>query len=395
MKTSQILRLVLPVLAMLFATMTPAAYLESDSGETVVRPAPQPPPEPPPRVFPPPVIVPAPERDNPLVSLVRRVEIGGPTSYRGLTIYPLLIPGRGTATDALTLDEALARRDLMIREKGEGQVAFVQVRNEARQPVFLMTGELLLGGRQNRVIRDDTLLPARSEFLDVPVYCGEQDRWQGPEPVFKSGSTMSAPALREMAAGAASQDRIWGEIDGQLQRAEVKSATRSYQALYDDKAIRERLDDCVGRFRRIWNRQTIGLVVTCGDRILGGDLFADPELCSRLWEKIVRSYAGDVVIMPQYREWDDHSGLRKGAPVVGRDDVQRFLDRIRTADYDARNSAGLGRLYSIRGGVTGNVLINTGEVVHAAVFTGTRELFVPQPTPMPGPRPLLRRDIAP
>ena len=366
---------VAPLLALVLANVASAAYLETDSVETVPRQ------DQPPRILPPQPVVPPPfhNRNNALVDLVRRVDIGNSYSYRGLTVYPLLARNRETATDILTLDEALYRGELSIREKGDGQVPFVQVRNEGHHPVLLMTGEILVGGRQNRVIRDDVLLSTRSEFIDIPVYCGEQDRWKGDGITFKSGSTMIAPGMREMSATAAPQDHIWREIDGKLRQAEVKSDTRSYQAYFDDNGVKRRLDDCVRQFRGCRTRQTLGLVAVYGNRILGCDLFADPAICARLWDKILRSYGGDVIIQPRYRDWDERGRQEKWAPGIGSEDVQRLLDRTRAADFDERSTVGIGRLYRISGGVTGNVLINAGEVVHAAIFTGGREVILPQP----------------
>lgn len=355
--------------SLLLAVSAGAAYLEP--GDTA-QGRPEPRLEPPVRILPPPVVVPPPPRrdtENALTELVRRVEVGTPYSYRGLTVYPLNLRSRERLPDMYTLDEALSRRDLTIREKGDGQVPYVWVRNEARRPVFMMTGEILLGGKQNRVVRDDVLLPARSEFVDVPVYCGEQHRWEGGDLAFKASPSMSAPALREMAAKGASQDSIWKDIDGRLEQAEVRSGTRSYQAIYDDKEIRGRLDECVRKFRPCCTRVTVGCVVVCGDRILGADLFSQPDLFSRLWDKIVRSYASDYVVQPQYRGWDDARD-RHWVPGVNRNDVTRFLERVRSAELNARATPGLGRLFGISGTVSGNVLLYEGDVVHAAIFPG-------------------------
>ncbi len=363
---------VLTTFAMAIAAQ--AAYLESNPGDAVTHP------EPAPRILP----APLPGRDNPLVALATRLEIGEAYSYRGLTVYPLVLRTHGSGPDIMTLDEALAHHDLNIREKEVGQVSFVQVGNEGRRPVLLMAGEILIGGRQNRVVRDDVLLPSRSAFIDVAVYCGEQDRWQAADTTFKSGNTMTAPGIREMAAVAASQDSIWREIDGKLRQAEVKSETRSYQAYFEDKEIKNRLEECVRQFRACRTSRTAGLIVVGGDRILGGDIFADPGLCSRLWDKIVRSYGSDIVIQPLFRERDD--GAKRGgpSPAIGREEVQRLLDRIRTASLDLRDTPGLGRLYRIRGGLNGNALILSGEVVHAAVFTKGRDLPHPvRPQLMP------------
>ena len=348
-----------------------AAYLESgqEGRGDAVRPRPPPPP--------PHFVPPEPGPGAALRALARRVEVGAPHSYRGLTVYPLLPRERAPRRDLLTLDEALSRGQLVIREKDEGRVGEVRVRNDARRPVFLMTGEIILGGRQNRILRDDVLLPAESGFIDVGVYCGEQDRWQGKHARFDSGGNLSAPGLRQMAAEAATQDRIWGEIDGQLSRAKVAAPTRSYQQVYEDGDVRRELDRCVAEFRRFARPETVGCIVASRGGILGCDLFADADLFARLWPKICRSYAMDVVL-----PWHSKPEPRP-APYADRaqrirppdaPDVRDFLDRVLTAGFSARDTPGRERLARISGDVSGNVLEDNGQVVHAAVFPGYEAL---------------------
>ena len=338
------------------ALMSHAAYLESDADERV-QPAE---PEPPVRILPPPA------REVPLQALVRRVEVGSPHTYRGLTVYPLHLAESTRHAGVLTLDEALGRSQLSISEKGSASVPQVRVRNNGHQGVLLMAGELLLGGKQNRIIRDDTLLPPRSEFIDVAVYCGEQDRWSDGPVEFKSGGGLAAPNVRGMAAESATQDRIWREIDGHLRRAEVDAPTRSYQKLYEDRGVRRRLDECVVELRRLYRPRTVGLVAVSHGRIVGADLFSDPSLCSRLWDKICRSYAVDVIA--PYRPGIEHDRhLHWGG---GQADVRRFLDRVLSARFDRRGTSGAGRLWAISGSVTGSALDQHDAVVHGSLFRG-------------------------
>ncbi len=43
--------------------------------------------------------------------------------------------------------------------------------------MVLLAGEILLGGKQNRVMTEDILLPPLSAPVDLQVYCVEQGRW--------------------------------------------------------------------------------------------------------------------------------------------------------------------------------------------------------------------------
>lgn len=348
----------LPLLAMtgLAASVlaASAAYLESDGG-TDSRPV-----DPrPPRVIPP-----LPRHAPALRGLVRQVVVGAPVTRTGLTVFPLQLGSR-PGSGFLTLDEALRRDELAIREKGNGEVPWLLLRNDSQHPVFLLGGEIIVGGKQNRIVREDVLLPARSGWIEVSVYCGEQNRWRGPESGFKSKGTLSSPSLRSMAAGAATQDRVWQEIDGQLGRAKVESSTRSYQRLYETESVSRRLDACVAEFRRFPDRRTVGCVVLSGRRILGCDLFSDSDLFARLWPKIIRSYATDVIfpMRPEPRLHD-----RRIAPVPSARMVRQFLDGVLSARFSDRRTPGLGRAWRVTGPVTGEDLEHNGEVVHAGLF---------------------------
>ena len=341
------------VLLAAFAFTSWGAYLESDTekkhpgGETA----------PPPRT-----IIPR-RPDSPLLPLIMHIRVGDPISRYGLTFFPLLLR-RGVAdSEVLTLDEALERDVLMVRESGTAAVPRVRVRNDARLPVFLMAGEIIVGGKQNRIIRDDVLLPARSDFVDVPVYCGEQDRWTDGDKAFKSGG-LTAPSLRKMAADAASQERVWREIEGHLGGAEVKSSTRNYQEIYEDESTRRRLDECVAAFRGFCRADTVGCVAVSRGHVLGCDVFSDRDLLAKLWDKICRSYAAEAVIPygPAEIREEEHR------PARGGDAVRRFLDSIVHARFRDRPTPGIGRCRTIGGPVSGHVLEYRETVLHAGVF---------------------------
>lgn len=337
----------------LFALVSRAAYLESDVDDAGARIEP----EPPRRIIPP-----RPHPDSPLIPLVRRVRVGTPTSRYGLTFFPLVLDRGVSNSEVLTLDEAIDRDSLRITETGPGQVPRVRVRNDARQPVFMMAGEIIVGGKQNRIIRDDVLLPAESGFVEVPVYCGEQDRWTEDKTGFKSGG-LTAPSLRKMAAGSASQGQIWREIEGQLDRAEVRSSTRNYQQIYDDESTQRRLDECVSGLRRFCRRDTVGCVAVSRGRILGADLFSDRDLFERLWEKICRSYAAEGVI--PYR---GEKGGRRHVAIPDAAVIRRFLDAVLSARFSESQSPGIGRHQRLTGSASGHVLEFRGSVLHAGIF---------------------------
>jgi len=339
------------------ATYALAAYLETGAESVRV------PPPPPPREM-----RPAPEPGEALRVLVRNLDVGRPRSHGQLRVCPLILRGGRGGRRVLTMDEAAARGELAIREKDEGRVPEVLARNDAREPVFLMSGEIIVGGRQNRIVRDDVLLPPRSDFITIEVYCGEQRRWHGPETGFKSGGTLSAPSLRRMAAAAESQDRIWLEIDGQLSRSGVPAPTRNYQRIYEDSSARGELDRCAEALRGVGGGDAVGCLIYTGRGAASCELFSDPGLFARLWPKICRSYAMDL-LGPDPRDRRDPRWHEESVP--GWRDPRRFLENALATRFAARYTPGMGRLLQASGGpLSGSALEDGGDLIHASLFDG-------------------------
>jgi hypothetical protein len=326
----------------------------------------------------PPVVSPPPPRPvhHPLQRLVRSVRPGPPTRYRNLTIFPLVAHDRG-GHGTRTLDDALSHGLITIKERDQASVGELLVRNDSSDAVFLMAGEIITGGKQNRIIRQDVLLAPQSGFVAVPVYCGEKDRWDVPRATFKSGGSLAEPALRKLAASSESQASIWGSIDRRMAESKVKSSTRDYQQLYENTHTRRELDECVARFRHLCGRRTVGLVAVSGNRIIGCDLFSEAPLLAQLWDKLCRSYAVDTLGGGAIRE-DRH-----GHGGVTSRDISRFLEGVFTADFKRQGTPGAGEATRIRGIIHGNALTWRGKVVHAALFPGGMvlrdEVNVPQP----------------
>ena len=349
-----------------------AAYLESDAGgmpsyrEHIAAPPPPP------------------DGDAPLAQVLRRVRVGPPAWYRGTALFPLVDPRAGSGNPRpLTLDEAVRQDALDLAEEPEGRISTLRVRNRADLFVFLMTGEYLSGGKQNRIVREDVLLPPRSGFISVPVYCGEQQRWSDTPVGFSSGGILAGKELRSLSARASPQGEVWGEIDRMMNAAGVQSPTRSYEALHHDRRVRGQLDDAARSWRPVRHPETVGVVAVMGHRVLGMDVFADPQLLERLWDKICRSYAVEPVLRPIDRE----DRVPQTAPYQA---VELFLDDVRAARCVPAGTPGEGRrLEIVSSRVDGAALVWGGEVLHAAAFPDRAPppLPPPLPPPYPGPRP--------
>jgi hypothetical protein len=314
------------------------------------------------------------------------VEVGEPLSYRTVTVFPLTLRG-GENANVATLDQALAQKWLTIQEKETPSVPSLQIRNTGQRPVFLMTGEILLGGKQNRIVKEDVLLPAESGLVDVPVYCGEQHRWEDGKQAFRAAGSMAGGAVRGLAVRAAPQIEVWESIDAQLGAAKVEAPTRSYQAIYDDREATRVSSEAVERLRPRPLRETVGLVVFSRGGVVSADLFSDPELLAQLWNKIVQSHAVDefIVRRPSEEKWEPPS----------RERVRAFLAQAAAAEMVSQSTPGSGEGLRVSGRVEGRALLWRSSVLHAALFPAGIPVIYPTPVPRPRPGPIPRPPIMP
>jgi hypothetical protein len=131
------------------------------------------------------------------------MRISGPHVHANLAIY--LVHGASAPGPVpLTLQEAVAKGHVQVIETG--RVNELQIENTGNEAVFVQAGDIVKGGKQDRVLTVSFLLPANSGRLPIASFCVEQGRWaaRGKEELGKfssAGEAMpSRTALLAMAA---------------------------------------------------------------------------------------------------------------------------------------------------------------------------------------------------
>ena len=222
-----------------------------------------------------------------------------------------------------------------------------------------MAGEMILGGKQNRIVRQDVIVPPGARDLEVPVYCGQQGRWTVISPTFESKASVANQAVRKEILDRADQSAIWQGIHENMRKNDVPESTGALQSVFDDKAVQKRIANWTRECAPPRGRATTGVVVTRGGRVVGADLFGDPRLYRALEEKILRAYAVEV--------YDP-----KPAPAdekTEREEVRRFLAALGDARMTSLPTPGWGRAFEVEtGSARGGALVLNVEPVHVAVM---------------------------
>src|SRR3989442_613728 len=149
-----------------------------------------------------------------LQRLVTSVRVGEARAHGALLVFWLHAVTTAPPLAVATLEEARSRGDLVITEREQATVPSLVVENRGKIHALLLAGEILLGGKQNRVVTEDILLPPLSGPLTITVYCVEQGGWRGRAQHFESKGSFARQWPKLLRAHALEAYGRHSEADG-------------------------------------------------------------------------------------------------------------------------------------------------------------------------------------
>lgn len=244
--------------------------------------------------------------------------------FEDLRLYPILaseefIEANTAVSELKTLAEVIDTYGFRISEKkpygrfeDAGAVNNLTVQNKTGDPVFLMGGDIVRGGRQDRVVGEDQIIAARS-LQDIPVFCVEQGRWQFQgdiEPqddiaakqdkvfAFSGYYHVAAGDIRNTLASSKDQQEVWEKVGNLTSRYPQENNSSAYASLESSEDFTRQRDAYLrffeGKFSDL--QDMVGIMAVSGDRIIGTDVFGHPDLFRRQLTALLHSYATDAVI---------------------------------------------------------------------------------------------------
>jgi len=295
-----------------------------------------------------------------------QLKVGRKQSHKNLALYPLLST-YAIGLDYLLLDEALSDNLIEVVEVSEGgSVPELKVVNKAARMVLILDGEELVGAKQNRIV-NTTILVDRNSTLVIPVSCVEHGRWSYDSPRFKTQNRMMSSNLRAMKSEQVSfsvrstgefrsdQGAIWEEIADKAVRMEAHSPSGAMAAIYDKE--RPSIDEYIKDFHLIDSQ--VGAIFMINGQIAGMDAFGKPDTFSKIFKKLLESYALDAI--DWYEEGKEYKALKS--------EVTKFRKAADAAGSEGQPGVGLGTDFRIESRrVTGFGLVLNEKVLHLSVF---------------------------
>lgn len=245
----------------------------------------------PPRPTPPPVEPAALE-----VPLGEGQTLGDPVVHGNLAIYPVRAAVHAEIADYLTLDEALEKGLIEVTERDDADVNSVFVTNHAELPIYLMAGEVILGGKQDRVVAKDTVVPAHAAKHVVSVFCVEPHRWAGDGDSFKESGLQASSSVRKAAQVEEDQGQVWARVADENAVAEAVPETGTYRAGAREGRVAEAADAYVDAILPALEQdeEAVGMVVAVDGKVVGADVYGSQSLFRKLRRKLLAAHARDA-----------------------------------------------------------------------------------------------------
>jgi hypothetical protein len=295
----------------------------------------------------------------------QQITLGEPVQHENLTIFPLMSSKIHSGNPYTPLDTAMDRGALRVTELASATVPTLNVKNSGKEKVFIMTGEIVTGAKQDRMSAHDVLLPPSLRSVKLQVYCVEQGRWVQNSRQFAAGKTTGTTMLRKTAAKKGGQGTIWSKVAKKSGDASVNSATGTMQAVYNNRQMKRRITAFENRLGSIGRRNGIvGFVAAIDGNIVSADLFANHTLLKSLYGKLLKAVAIDAVTSQK----PSRSAPQESA-------VRQFVKTGYQGNRSKTSNPGLGAEFLIdaENDISGTILIYQNEMVHLSIFGPDRE----------------------
>jgi sulfur carrier protein ThiS len=304
-----------------------------------------------------------------------------PIRSGNLTVFPVVTNRSYDTGEFLTLDEGLRSGDVVVTEAGQArglvrrhprpdiihpirdaEVNRLVLLNNSKRPLLLLAGEIVTGGKQDRVIAKDRIVPPESDPVDLNVFCVEPGRWVAANGRYDFNTAnkdrvalFAAPAVRSKAMAAKNQQQVWDNVRTSQRAmsetvtvagaAEQVSSETSYSGVINNKEVLKKVDSVAEPIRRDYEslihqlreKNAVGVVVAVNGDIVWADIFASTQLLQKYWPKLVRSYATEAVVT---RAKGGEASLKQ---------AEKFLDDLEGRHQTADTEPGVYRQTEITG----------------------------------------------
>ncbi len=271
------------------------------------------------------------------------LSISGPFTHENLSLFLLRGGDTFDGSRFIPLDEAMEQKCVIVHETGN--VGQLEVENLSELlDLYVQAGDVVKGGRQDRTLGVDFVLPAKSGRVPVPSFCVESGRWrrragEDVHSVSSSKSYLSSKKLRMAAKMSKSQGEVWEHVAETQEHLSASlgsslhdmASPTSYQLTVENEDLLKRKEDYRAALAKILDDapDAVGYAFVINGAINTADVYGSGTLFRKLWMKLL-----DAAILEAIAE-----SLRKPekepAPVTA-DSIREWFGEAGTGEISDR-----------------------------------------------------------
>ncbi len=283
--------------------------------------------------------------------------VSGPFTHENLSLY--FVHGEADKGPVpLTLEEALGKQRIRVDETSK--VNELSLENIGDEEVFVQAGDIVKGGKQDRVIGASILVPGRSGKIPISSFCVEQGRWtaRGAEDASRFASAGSSvpsrrakmaiyaapspapgpdlPNFRAMDNTSTRQAEVWRDVANTQRKLQenvgAPVASPLSQSSLQLSLENEKLTDAKQPYLKALvdaaekENDIVGYVFAVNGKINSGDVYPSNGLFKKMWSKLLNSSVTEAI------------GEKNGAavPAPSNEQVLAFLDEAERGKASVR-----------------------------------------------------------
>ncbi len=248
-----------------------------------------------------------------------------------------------------------------------GDVNRLVIINRSDKPLYLMPGEVIYGGKQDRAIAEETIVLADGKPVSVDVYCVEQGRWEGRSSVaanagiaflaHSNGETVDEETVQKMAedtrkgkfvakagnltqAGRMAvqakkgQQAVWNDVGAANSATGALTNSDTFTANFTSEEIDEKTKKYVDKIEAPVSKQNqvVGAIIAVNGKIKAVDIFGSTPLFRKVWPKLLQGHVLDAIGATDSPQSDEPSTREK---------AKTFMAAVMAADVEKRTEGGL------------------------------------------------------